>query len=341
MIGSRLEGARLAKYPQPAQLYEYHDAAAEMEALLLELPGLIAIYRTGSVSVPGISDLDLVAVVEEPSGTLPSFWDRLSPRSRELAMHSPFVVDRPTFVRHRSFAYLEPLELVAGTALEIEERPQVDVCEVLIGIEGLLSTLLRLAKQAAAGRVKVRPTLCELHSVRHDLRLLRLERDRAPSAWDFAEGIESLRTDWFEETEGIRISRLRALLRNAGPAIWEALGNVAGDLIELDEVRRMTLGGTWSNVTIVAGGDSFDLRSRPGLSIALRLGRGRVAELAWRLGRHELIVPGPVVSLLAKCGTADAGFLRDRRTLVQRYRRLMSEEGRGYSALGGATALCP
>src|SRR5438128_1095360 len=87
VIENLLEEVRLTRDPQPARSREYEDAAAEMEALLLELPGLIAIYRAGSVSVPGISDLDLVCVIEEPNAPLPSLWERLAPRTRELAMH--------------------------------------------------------------------------------------------------------------------------------------------------------------------------------------------------------------------------------------------------------------
>jgi hypothetical protein len=342
VIENLFEEVRLTRDPQPARSSEYEEAAAEMEALLLELPGLIAIYRTGSVSVPGISDLDLVCVIEEPNAPLPSFWQRLAPRTRELAMHTPFVVDIGTFRKHRSFAYLEPLSLTKGTAVDLEEPRDVDACETLIGVEGLLFSLLRLSKQARAGCVKVRPTLCELHSLRHDLRLLRLGRDRAPSAWGLADGIASLRSGWFDEPERERIHRLRRLLRDAVGAISEALWGLDHDLGDLDDVERLTLGGAWANVTIVAEDhSSLDLRSRPAIRAGRYLFGGRIAELAWRLARHELTVPRPAVRLLAQTDQRNAGFLRDRQALVQRYRRLMSEMGGTYSAIGAATALCP
>ena len=134
------------------------------------LPGLIAIYSVGGVSAPGISDLDRVAVVSG-TGKVPSIWPRLSEETRALAMHPPFLVDRRTFANHRLIAYLEPAELTAGEAIEVEDPPAPDYIRRVLGAESILLNLVRMLKYRVTGRLKVRAVLCQLQMVRHGLTL--------------------------------------------------------------------------------------------------------------------------------------------------------------------------
>ena len=49
----------LVAMPKPAHTRDYATASDEIEALLQQLPGTVAIYRTGGVSAPGITALVL------------------------------------------------------------------------------------------------------------------------------------------------------------------------------------------------------------------------------------------------------------------------------------------
>src|SRR5919198_74855 len=110
-------GIALTRLPMPARVDQYEHASQEIAEALRQLPGLVAAYRAGSVSAPGISDLDWVAVIEPGSAAF-DVWSGLSERTRYLAMHAPFLVDPATFRRHRWFAHLEPLELSFGAPIE-------------------------------------------------------------------------------------------------------------------------------------------------------------------------------------------------------------------------------
>jgi hypothetical protein len=184
--------ARLTRFPSPARQDDYARASAELESRLRELPGVVAVYRTGSVSVPGISDLDRIAVVR-PGSRVPSIWPRLSAETRKLAMHSPFLLDTTTFARHSWLADLQPLDLAWGDEVDVEARPEPEHIELLIAAEGLVISLLKLVKQAHVGQVKVRPVLCELNNLRRNLSLARLERSGAPAAWSLADQVTRLR----------------------------------------------------------------------------------------------------------------------------------------------------
>jgi hypothetical protein len=222
-----------------------------MEALLRTLPGLVAVYRLGSVSAPGISDLDRIAVVDGRH-PVPAVWNRLSRGSRYLAMHTPFLVDRATFARHRWFAYLEPLELAFGNPVELDERPSPEYSEPLIGAESLTVCLLRLVKQISTRRVKVRQLLCELNNVRHGLRLAGLGEREAASAWRLAEDVARLRKMWFTSPHAQQADLTNDVAGRALPALLEALWAL-GERSELPQpaAASMMLGAPWSNVALL------------------------------------------------------------------------------------------
>lgn len=331
--------ARLVAFPEPARSEDYARASSEIEERLRRLPGLVALYRTGSVSAPGISDLDHVAVVDGQK-PVPNDWRKLSARTRGLAMHTPFLADAETFVRHRWLAHLEPLELLRGEPLPVEARPFPEYSEALLAAEAMTVTLLRLAKQMAVGRVKVRPVLCELHGIRHDLILAGLDRRELPRAWALADEVEWVRGTWQEQPDDTRAGAVRALLRDGTSALLEAIDALAARIPRPDSlVPPLRLAAPWSRVTLQArdAGHEPSLRLRGG-SLARRIGSGsaRAAELRWRLARYELALPPGVLSLLAGGDAAHAEFRVERDALARRYRQFMELRGRGYSPFGYA-----
>ena len=60
----------------------------------------------------------------------------------------------------------------------------------LLGVEGLVVGLLKLLKQRNAGRLKARPLLCELHALRHSLKLAELTPETAPAAWRLIKDVD-------------------------------------------------------------------------------------------------------------------------------------------------------
>jgi hypothetical protein len=324
-----LERARLRRLPEPATIEEYEQAAAELEGVLRELPGVVAIYRTGSVSVPGISDLDRIAVVEEGS-QLPDVWNRLSPRTRYLAMHSPFAVDRQTLVRHRWFANLEPFELVWGEPVAVEKPPIPEYSDLLVAAESLVVDALKLLKQQSTGRVKVRPLLCELNNLRRDLVLAGVDRTDAPNAWSLAEGVTRLRAAWWSLPPKERSMQFRELLASARSAVHEALA--ALPIATTKHARPLRLAREWSNVALVAANGSRDADQR----LWLRIIPGRAAQRAWHLYHYEIGIPDSVLALIGGGDGTHDRFRSERRDIVRRYLEFAAKSAPAYSGLGTA-----
>lgn len=326
-----LERARLSQLPEHATMEEYDHAAGELEGLLRELPGLVAIYRSGSVSVPGISDLDRVAVVED-GVRLPSLWDRLSPRTKYLAMHTPFAVDRRTFTCHRWFSKLEPLELVWGERVEIEQPPVPGYGGLLFAAESLVVSALKLIKQEAIGRVKVRPFLCELNNLRRDLVLAGVDRADAPNAWTLADWIADLREAWWDLDPQERLVQIRAFLARARAAVDEALG--ALPIAASNRPQPLRLACEWSNVALVAANGRRGANGSVWLGIVPR----RMAQRIWHLHPYEFAVPERVLALISGSDGAHDRFRNERRDIVRRHLAFAAQNARGYSRLGAAGA---
>jgi hypothetical protein len=330
----RRSNVSLVALPSPARLDEYEKASEELEALLRALPGIVAVYRTGSVSTPGISDLDRIAVIEKDSPVQP-VWPRLSERARYLAMHSPFLVDEATFRRHRWFAHLEPLELSSGRPVELEDRPIPEYSEPLLGAESLMVCLLRVVKQLAVGRLKVRPTLCELNNVRHALRLARLDREDAPGAWRVADDVASLRQGWFESDEDQRGDLMRDVATRTAPALLQALWALGERTEPAGKASgRMALVPPWSNVALEASETLTTIAVRSRLRLT-RVPSSRLSELRWRVTRPKIPTHQAVLELLGGSGRAEQSeFRSERDQLVRTYGEFLAANGRDYSGIG-------
>jgi hypothetical protein len=325
--------AKLTRYPFPASEEDYAHASGELEGRLRGLPGVVAVYRTGSVSAPGISDLDRIAVIQ-PGSPVPDIWPTLSASTRALAMHGPFLVDATTFARHRWFAELRPLDLIWGDEIELEARPAPERVEPMIAAENLVIVMLSLVKQVTAGRVKVRPTLCQLNGVRHDLDLGRLERADAPRAWGLADQVTRLREEWWRLSPSDRPVRFRTVIEPALAATAEALRALATRMDHGSRPGQLRLSGAWRNVTLVAGEPPAE--PRPGALWPVTARSARVAEAAWRWRQRSVAVPGEVISLLDRPpGYEDVHA--ERQEIVRRYARFLAAT-EGYSAIGAAGA---
>jgi hypothetical protein len=329
-----LSNALLTSFPQPASTSEYDEAAAEFESLLSELPGAVAVYRFGNVRAPGISDLDRLVVVETSGPRpVPDRWRRLSARTRYLALHSPFLVDSRTFATHRWFSDASPLDLGSGSSVEIEPRPCPEFTNALIAAEGLVETLLKLAKLGTTGRAKVRSLLCELNTVRLNLELAGIDRLAAPRAWDLADDVGRLRETWWTLGPDERVSRFRRLLATAVTGTWEALAVLGARHSEGDRVPEVPLRAEWSRVTLVPGNTSGNGFSRASPQL---VGRSRrLGEKIWRAVPRRVEVPAAALGLLGRTRPEHRDVRAERDEIVRRYDAFMSE-ARGYSALGVA-----
>lgn len=340
MSGAR-PGLRLVGLPRPFERSAYAHASDEIEGLLGELPGLVAVYRLGSVGQPGISDLDRIAVVEAGDAVAP-IWTQISPDARYLAMHGPFLVDLDTFRAHRWFSHLTGLQLARGEDVPVDEPADPAVCDLHLAAEGMTVMTLKLLVQARTGRVKVRPALCELHGLRLSLALAGLDARAAPVAWSFVEAVGAARQGWFAMPEAGRPAAMRALLAQAPAALVDGLLALEARLEERHALplgERVALRAPWSSVTLVSSdAAAFPAACRgalrPGLRSAVAGRSRRLGALHWRLTHDRLPIAPRVAGLLTETRRGATALHRERHRVMTGYTRFLATRGQGYSNIG-------
>ena len=199
-VATSLHGGRL---PVRRLDRRARGAAAEIDERLASLPGIVAVYRTGGISAPGISDIDRVAVLEAPASDRFGVGRAWPSAQRAIAMHAPFAVDRedipapslvclPGAAGARSREFRLPLD-------REPPHPRYGLDAARRG--GLGDRLLKLLKQRSIGRAEGTAALCELHALRHSLRLAMLRRRSAPAAQRLIEDVDEVRQTWFRQQQ--------------------------------------------------------------------------------------------------------------------------------------------
>jgi hypothetical protein len=335
-----VDRCRLVALPPPLSEADYAEAGAELEEVLAALPQVVSVYATGGVTAPGISDLDRIAVATALVST--DVWTRLSQRTRTVAMHSPFLVDRATFEGHRWFARLEPLRLVFGEEIEVDEPGEPTLLGRLLAAEGLVLALLQVHKQLGTGRIKVRSTLCLLHSLRHSLELGGIDEAEAPDTWRLVEEVAELRDSWFSLDAGERDERTRAALARALDALPQAISRLAPQPVESDASAgaALRLPPPWTAFKLVRVDSEPPPPPRPTPPPLNRI--RRLSEAHWRMRRFDLELAAPAFDLLAVERRPDGHeTLEKRSAIVRAYREYLRASTGQWSAIGLAHGFAP
>lgn len=236
-------------WPHYQPVEAYHEAEAEYLAKLQRIPSLRAVWRFGSVGVPGISDLDYMVVLEDDAlyALSPDMITRqdLSPTSRYIIFHEPFVVNQDLLVawnRWGNGATLTHLygDETAPEALSPDEQEfvaAVTLSDLLMHVEPrlFLETLL-------SGNMHVRGTLCQINASKHLLRLYKQIMQASTMPWDnFFIEFETFRKQWFTLGPD-REFKLKGYLIQAVMILFEFIERLHETLVHLKWFDPQTSG---------------------------------------------------------------------------------------------------
>lgn len=213
--------------PVPRSRQDYEVALKSVSAKL-EAHGGVSVLSHGDVSVPGISDLDLIVSVRDKTRLPPlggAAWNRMLDSSEKyLCRHRPFMVPEEMLGR------IGQIWPVSGTGSEPDWKSHLFTA---VETYALLGVMGRYPDSFASGRMEARCMLSHLHSVTYTLKMLRAGgADIAPG---FEKEVRDLRKDWFGLEEGARRSGLLGLWADSLgvhlkiiEAVREKIASVAG-----------------------------------------------------------------------------------------------------------------
>ena len=222
LFARRAEDYAWARVGGAISLAHYEEALRELEARSSALPGVIGMYDLGSIRFPGLSDIDVVFVVEDGFRGFEALRGLMReaqpPRFHDVLLHDPYFIRRADLAGFLRFAPIFQYRAIrVGAGLPqggVVEDPQ-DMTLFLMDI--VAESYPREFIQAlAAPAIDERMLVSRLKGLAYCFDLLRRIGGGGEAPFErFAEAITELRTDFFTIEERERARRLLELTKDA------------------------------------------------------------------------------------------------------------------------------
>lgn len=182
--------------PVKVPVEAYDEAKKRFVAYFAGVSGLTSIYSFGSVSDPGISDIDLLLVFEDEMMCKTDFRRQMSAEDRYLFIHAPYATGKSLLFEGQRFTFFRPYHLVHGDDVffGMNFKEADPLVRHQVALEYLLRLYFSLQMQNAYRLLRVRSILLNakgsfidiLHLAPSDLQALSLNGQ-----------LRQLRTEWF------------------------------------------------------------------------------------------------------------------------------------------------
>lgn len=183
----------LFNYPVDHDRAAYDSAIDRMLKRLSSFTSVVAVYKVGSVSCPGISDIDLVVVFDDTAKCDFLPLDGMSSADRYLFTHSLFGVRQRTLSEIAPYNLFHNFKVIQGQDVLVRATPSEQV-KRQIAMEYLVRMLINITVAGHQKHLDVRSTLLQAHAIRYDLEFLGIEDG---ALFDDVSQVIQWRNNWF------------------------------------------------------------------------------------------------------------------------------------------------
>ncbi len=195
--------------PKPLKPQDYSRAVSGIIDAAQNTGLAVAVYTSGSVSVPGISDLDIWIVFKDRARiSWRDFKKALRPEHTKPLLHTPFALHQRVFPGLSYLTDTRGLRLVWGQELRMLPVENPGVVHGAVAGRFAAARLVSLSKVLFFNRARVWSLLCQLNGIKHNYSLLGLPEPEQLIR------IQDLRQNWFEMGHE-RFERLLSLIHDA------------------------------------------------------------------------------------------------------------------------------
>jgi hypothetical protein len=301
---------------------DYEVASEDFLRAVRSTPEVLGVWQIGSVSVPGISDLDFILVIREGARlSWQQMRKRLSPETLRLLLHSPTALPESLFVWLNYLTDTRGIRRLIGPELRLAEPGNRRLLNLITAARLTMAKLMGLKRTWFIGASGIRSFLSRVNSLRHNFTLM--EKHVPPAV----EEASDLRASWFRMGEE-RFGRLDELLSGAIEAC-------VGLLREAEVPCRLESGSdelVAENWRFYGGNGMTEKRGI--LSWLPR--KGRLGELAYYSARFELGIAPGLSGLLAGTLAPEEG-----REDWERHQKLLARCEEARLRLPGFSAAAP
>ena len=220
---------KLIDRPKVCKPSIYETTTLIVAELYRPYSSVVGIYRMGGVGDPGISDLDILVVIDDgESIPVIDFKQHLSTEEQYPLMHSVFVVSK-RFWRFRSlfYSYSNLTRLYEREETDVQDIPDSVSARVslVMAVQHLIRTFADIDSQWNSGSLRARGLLCQLNALKFDVKPLQgfLEAQQLARLESVIEVTKHLRRDWFNLKPQQQLVELERLLKLTKNTIGEVL----------------------------------------------------------------------------------------------------------------------
>lgn len=200
---------RFTNHPKTTPLKVYDSAREEVVSGLSKNPDVLAIYEYGSVSAPGISDIDLIVALKERVGYKFHYPD--GPNIRRVARGGAMLMPEKVFQKLLWLDDLKLKHLYGKRISALQPATKItklrDLANVLDWLpERMIRLIMILKKQPFDVQYALRYTRSFAYALENATRMIGRKKNESDV---FLDKLKNLRADWRPE----RSSELQALVR--------------------------------------------------------------------------------------------------------------------------------
>ncbi|MEO5571589.1 MAG: hypothetical protein ABIT08_01815 [Bacteroidia bacterium] len=191
---------RIIDLPHYVSESGYMQTLNAMVKRLAALPETISVYQVGSISSPGISDLDMIVVFKDNQKVEQNFLGNLSTEEKYLFVHNLYGISERDFADVKRFTFFNNFTLLYGTDTRTNPFLSPENTEVLkkqVAIEYLIRMCITVYLQQSYRVLRVRDLLLHVKALQYDCEFLGIHSGRLVEK--ISEIIE-WRKNWFSHT---------------------------------------------------------------------------------------------------------------------------------------------
>lgn len=198
-----LKKSKMIDIVQECSLKDYNNASAEFLKIINPKRNKIkSIYKVGSVSVLGISDLDYFLVFEDEKRDIYGKYHilNLSRKSRYIFLHNAFFVNEKVFKNLNLWFPFFNLKKVYGKDIKTNKQFNENIC-LILAVQYLINKIPSdlIFYSTNKNQFHQRTILAQINSLKHTLTLLKKAGMRISKKWlRFTINYDKFKSLWFK-----------------------------------------------------------------------------------------------------------------------------------------------
>ena len=190
---------KLIDHPRQFSALDYSNALENMVNFLRRQSGVVSIFQVGSVSNPGISDIDILVLFEDNISCNVNPLDSLSSQERYMFIHSLFGLPRKYFYDAQHYSIFHDCQLLWGEDHQWRTynptNKDYDILKQQIALEFFIKMFISMSVQYTYGITKVRGLALHTKAILYDLEFLNV---KSGELYDLVHKMITWRNDWFK-----------------------------------------------------------------------------------------------------------------------------------------------